>query len=153
MLDKCAKVKHYLPVMFGEQTMPGKLIVFEGADGIGKSSLSKEVMRRLEDLNVASVSLAFPGKDLGTLGHLVYQIHHDPAALGVISVTPLALQTLHVAAHLDAIERRILPALQDGTWVILDRFWWSTWVYGVHQGIAPLISKRLSRRSVCDGAM
>jgi dTMP kinase len=137
MLDKCAKVKHYLGVMFGEQTMPGKLIVFEGVDGIGKSSLSKEVMRRLKDLNVASVSLAFPGNDPGTLGHLVYQIHHDAAALGVTSITALALQTLHVAAHLDAIEHRILPALQGGTWVILDRFWWSTWVYGIHQGIAP----------------
>lgn len=117
--------------------MSGKLIVFEGVDGIGKSSLSKEVMRRLKDLNVASVSLAFPGNDPGTLGHLVYQIHHDAAALGVTSITALALQTLHVAAHLDTIERRILPALQVGTWVILDRFWWSTWVYGIHQGIAP----------------
>jgi dTMP kinase len=46
------------------------------------------------------------------------------------------LQTLHVAAHLDAIERKILPALEAGTWVILDRYWWSTWVYGIEQGIS-----------------
>jgi thymidylate kinase len=94
MHDKCSKAKHYLGVMFGEQTMPGKLIVFEGVDGIGKSSLSKEVMGRLRDLNVASVALALPGNDPGALGHLVYQIHHDPVALGVTSVTALALQTL-----------------------------------------------------------
>src|SRR5262249_9744544 len=40
----------------------------------------------------------------------------------------------HIAAHLDAIANRILPALRAGRWVILDRFWWSTWVYGVGSG-------------------
>lgn len=38
---------------------------------------------------------------------------------------------MHIAAHIDAIETRILPALSDGRHVVLDRFWWSTWVYGV----------------------
>ena len=37
---------------------------------------------------------------------------------------------LHVAAHVDAIQTRILPALALGKTVILDRFWWSTEVYG-----------------------
>jgi len=117
--------------------MTGKLIVFEGVDGIGKSSLSEDLARRLAESNVAAISLVFPGNDPGTLGHLVYQIHHDPASVGVASMSALALQTLHIAAHLDAIENRIVPALQTGTWVILDRFWWSTWVYGMHQGIDP----------------
>jgi dTMP kinase len=27
-----------------------------------------------------------------------------------------------------------LPAIRAGTWVVLDRFWWSTWVYGVNAG-------------------
>lgn len=117
--------------------MAGKLIVFEGVDGIGKSCLSKEVTRRLAISTVQAASLAFPGNDPGTLGLLVYQIHHNPASFGLESVSALALQTLHIAAHFDAIERMILPALQAGTWVILDRFWWSTWVYGIQQGIEP----------------
>jgi hypothetical protein len=66
-----------------ENTMAGKLIVFEGVDGIGKSSLSKEVTRRLTDSDVAFDSLAFPGNDPGTLGSLIYQLHHDPGALGL----------------------------------------------------------------------
>lgn len=117
--------------------MTGKLIVFEGVDGIGKSSLSKEVTRRLTDSNVAFDSLAFPGNDRGTLGSLIYQIHHDPGSVGLSNVSALALQTLHVAAHLDAIERKILPSLEAGTWVILDRYWWSAWVYGIEHGIDP----------------
>jgi dTMP kinase len=50
------------------------------------------------------------------------------------SLTPASLQTLHIAAHLDAIESRILPLLEKGTSVVLDRFWWSTFVYGVAEG-------------------
>lgn len=130
--------------------MAGKLIVFEGVDGIGKSSLSKEVTRRLIDSNVRFESLAFPGNDPGTLGSLIYQIHHDPGSLGLSIVSALALQTLHIAAHLDAIERKILPLLEAGTWIILDRYWWSTWVYGIERGIGaaylqPVIEAELAR--------
>jgi hypothetical protein len=52
-------------------------------------------------------------------------------------MTPAARQALHIAAHLDAIECQILPALRAGRWVVLDRYWWSTWVYGITEGIAP----------------
>ena len=67
---------------------------------------------------------------MGTIGRLVYDIHHDPVQYGVEKITAASLQALHIAAHLDAIERLILPDLSEGRWVILDRFWWSTWVYG-----------------------
>jgi dTMP kinase len=117
--------------------MSGKLIVFEGVDGIGKSTLSKEVAVLLAKWKIPSVLLAFPGNEVGTLGHLVYRIHHDPGSFGLSFVSALAMQTLHIAAHFDAIERNILPELEAGTWVILDRFWWSTWVYGIEQGINP----------------
>jgi len=41
---------------------------------------------------------------------------------------------MHIAAHIDAIEAVILPALHAGTSVVLDRFWWSTKVYGLAGG-------------------
>ncbi|MBN1550397.1 hypothetical protein JW979_02960, partial [bacterium] len=43
----------------------------------------------------------------------------------------------HIAAHIDAIENKILPCLKRGTSVILDRYWWSTWVYGMVDGACP----------------
>jgi thymidylate kinase len=122
----------------GKSTMAGKLIVFEGVDGIGKSALSKEVTRRLVNTDVAIASLAFPGNDPGTLGSLIYQIHHDPESFRVSAISALALQTLHVAAHLDAIETKIIPLIDAGTWIILDRYWWSTWVYGIERRIDPV---------------
>jgi len=53
----------------------------------------------------------------------------------VRGVTAEALQMLHVAAHLEAISTQIRPAIDSGNWVVLDRFWWSTWVYGQRSGV------------------
>jgi len=42
---------------------------------------------------------------------------------------------MHIAAHVDTIEHRIRPALVQGEDVVMDRFWWSTLVYGIEQGV------------------
>jgi dTMP kinase len=108
----------------------GKLIVFEGQDAVGKSRLSQEIARWLETLEIPTVQLSFPGKSPRTLGKLVYELHHSPRRLNVNSITPAALQAMHIAAHLDIIETEIIPKIESGIYVILDRFWWSTYVYG-----------------------
>jgi thymidylate kinase len=115
--------------------MPGKLFVLEGPDGVGKSTLAKEISRYFNAIGTPCSYLAFPGNEEGTLGHLVYQIHHTPQQFNVEKITPASLQLLHVAAHLDEIEQRILPAIELGQYIILDRFWWSTRVYGVISGV------------------
>ena len=110
----------------GGHDMPtgrGKLIVFEGADGIGKSVLSQRVAEHLRNNGVSCALLAFPGLEAGTLGRLVYELHHNAAKHGVEAIDPTSMQVLHIAAHIDAIEQKIRPALDSGTWVVLDRFW------------------------------
>ncbi len=114
----------------------GRLYVFEGPDGVGKTELSRRFVAQLEAAGVPCEHLSFPGRDDGTLGKHVYELHHDPGRHGVVSVSPTSLQILHVAAHVDAIESRILPALRSGRSVVLDRFWWSTKVYGLASGVA-----------------
>lgn len=113
----------------------GKLYVFEGPDGVGKSEISRFFVEHLKECGVECELLSFPGQEAGTLGQHVYQIHHFPERYGIHSLTPTSLQTLHIAAHIDTIERRILPALKRGRTVILDRFWWSTKVYGSVAGV------------------
>lgn len=114
----------------------GKLFVFEGPDGSGKTALAQALVQRLRNSGWRCDYFAFPGKEVGTLGKHVYDIHHDSRAAGVESVNPTSLQVLHIAAHIDAIESQILPALSEGRCVVLDRFWWSTWVYGVVAGVS-----------------
>lgn len=121
----------------------GELWVFEGTDGVGKSTLSAEFAARLRSYGIETEHWSLPGREAGTLGKLVYDIHHNPAANGVGSLTAASLQTLHIAAHLDAIENRIVPALNAGKNVVLDRYWWSTWVYGIVEGVSPQLLKSL----------
>lgn len=113
----------------------GKLYVFEGPDSVGKSTLSRLFADHLGGVGEDCVHLAFPGNEDGTIGSLVYKIHHVPQELGITEPSYAALQILHVAAHIDAIQKRIIPALSAGKSVVLDRFWWSTLVYGRVAGL------------------
>jgi thymidylate kinase len=111
-----------------------KLFVFEGPDGTGKTTLSRRFAEALRARGLQSLWTSFPGREEGTLGKLVYDLHHDPAQHAIESIDPTSLQLLHVAAHFDSIGRTILPALRRGETVVMDRFWWSTWVYGATAG-------------------
>jgi thymidylate kinase len=121
----------------------GKLYVFEGPDGAGKSTLAEWFATHLRESRIRSILLSFPGKEKGTLGKHVYELHHDLARFAIDMVAPASLQLLHVAAHIDAIENRIKPLLGDGTTVVLDRFWWSTFVYGLVAGASPAVLDRM----------
>jgi thymidylate kinase len=113
----------------------GKLFVLEGPDGVGKSTLAQVLTKHLNSIKVPCDYLAFPGHEAGTLGRHVYDFHHNPVQFGVETVHPTSVQVLHIAAHIDAIERQILPTLESGRSIVLDRFWWSTWVYGKVSGV------------------
>jgi thymidylate kinase len=113
----------------------GRLFVFEGPDGVGKTELSEQFTALLNSKGIRTQRLSFPGKEDATLGKLVYDLHHGSLSHGVARINPMSMQLMHIAAHLDVIESTILPALRAGICVVLDRFWWSTKVYGLASGI------------------
>lgn len=130
----------------------GNLFIFEGPDGVGKTTLVQSTVDLLRENNIPLLSLSFPGKTLGTLGYLIDRVHHSPAELEVKQITPLAVQALHIAAHLDAIEARIKPALNDGITVLLDRTWWSTLVYSkVTKVNETVLRKLIEAEELCWG--
>ncbi len=110
--------------------MDAKFYIFEGPDGIGKTTLSKMFSCYLSSIGQNNKYLSFPGNCSGTLGKHIYEIHHELCDAGISTINPTSLQMLHVASHIDAIESAILPALRSGQSIVLDRFWWSTIVYG-----------------------
>lgn len=124
-------------------TNAGKLYVFEGPDGVGKSTLADWFAAHLRESGIRCILLSFPGKEKGTLGKHVYELHHDLARFEINALAPASLQLLHVAAHIDAIENSIKPLLGEGTTVVLDRFWWSTFVYGLVGGASRAVLDRM----------
>lgn len=113
----------------------GGLLVFEGAENVGKTTLAQALTDRLCAQGHPANYLAFPGQKDGTLGRHVYDIEQEPGSFGIQRLNPLSRQVLHVAAHVDAIEFEIRPGISAGKWIVLDRFWWSTWVYGRVTGV------------------
>jgi len=134
--------------------MAGNLFIFEGPDGVGKTTLVDNTINFLRARNSPLLSLSSPGKTAGTLGHLVDRIHHTPADYSIKEIAPLALQALHIGAHLDAIENRIKPALDENITVLLDRTWWSTWVYGLAANVnVAVLSKLIEAEQLAWGGI
>ncbi len=113
----------------------GLLFIFEGPDGVGKSTIVNEIAKRITAQGENAIILSFPGKTQGSLGHLIYELHHSLEDFNIKNISATSLQMLHVAAHIDCIEKQIAPTISQGTHVILDRYWWSTIVYGQASGV------------------
>jgi thymidylate kinase len=111
------------------------VLVLEGPDDTGKTSAAAalEATLRREGHLVTRASL--PGHAPGSLGQLVYEIHHGTDPLRIPRPQAASLQLLHVAAQLETLRRTIVPAISAGHLVILDRFWWSAVVYGRVAGV------------------
>ena len=117
--------------------MPGQLLIFEGPDGTGKTTLSLRLVEWLTSQGHHARYVSSPGRIEGSLGELVYNLHQFPERHGLHEITPEAKQLLHVAAHIDALHSTIIPALESDEIVVMDRFWWSTVAYGKVSGMDP----------------
>lgn len=113
----------------------GKLYVFEGIDNVGKTTVIKEVSKVLKNKDIPCSTYSFPGKEPNTLGALIYDFHHKKDKYITYDLNDASLQLLHVASHIDLLTRCIIPDLEQGKTVLLDRSWWSTYAYGIANGI------------------
>lgn len=106
----------------------GLLLAFEGLDGCGKSTqvrLCAEWLARRparDGVPAAPLVLREPG---GTpLGESIRALLLGERAMGAVSET-----LLYQAARAELYEHLVLPALERGETVLLDRSHYSTWAY------------------------
>lgn len=119
--------------------------MFEGAEGGGKSTQLKRLAEWLGSRGRDVIAVREPG---GTVvGDEIRRILLDPAS----DIAPRAEALLFMASRAQLVEREIRPALLQGTTVLVDRFFLSTYAYqGVGRGL-PEASLREANAMATDG--
>jgi dTMP kinase len=106
------------------ETVHGRFVTFEGGEGAGKSTQARELSRRLAARGLSTVLTREPGGAPGAEEIRELLITGDKDKW-----TPFTETLLHITARHEHVARTIRPALEDGAWVISDRFLHSTIAY------------------------
>lgn len=113
----------------GERT--GRLIVFEGIDGTGKSTHIGHLRKYLEEQGLEVVQSFEPTR--GRWGRML----RDSAVTGRLSVEEEV--DLFLKDRQEHVETLIAPALARGAWVLLDRYYPSMMAYQGARGVDPAV--------------
>ncbi|MBW7932941.1 MAG: dTMP kinase, partial [Gemmatimonadaceae bacterium] len=105
--------------------MPGRLIVFEGVEGAGKTTQLERLALRLGRHGAQVRTLREPG---GTpVGDEIRALLLRPGA----QIPPRTEALLFMASRAALVDEQVRPALARGEIVLLDRFFLSTYAYQV----------------------
>lgn len=106
----------------------GRLVVFEGIDGSGKTSLSRMFHAWLLGNGIAAVWLREPTDS--PLGEKIRRIAQDTESISIQEELEYFLQDRRWD-----VENNILPALRSGKTVVMDRYYYSNACYQGARGI------------------
>jgi len=109
------------------ENLPGKLIVLEGTDGVGRST-QIELLRNWLEKSGYAVS------DTGLRRSPLTQPGLDEAKRGT-NLTPLTISLFYATDFADRLENQIIPALKAGFFVLSDRYFYSIVARDVVRGI------------------
>jgi len=108
----------------------GRLITVEGLDGAGKTTLVAGLTRELAARGRELLVLREPGGV--ELSERIRVLVKDPE----LSVDPRAEALLYAAARAQLVSEQLVPLLERGQWVLLDRFVDSSLAYqGAGRGL------------------
>ena len=97
--------------------MRGKFISLEGGEGVGKSTQVKALAAALEGRGIVTLVTREPGGSGGAEAIRELLLQGDESRWGA-----QAEALLFAAARADHVEKTIRPALDEGRWVLSDRF-------------------------------
>jgi dTMP kinase len=103
----------------------GRLVVFEGVEGVGKSTQLDRLAGHLARAGLAHRAFREPG---GTpLGDEIRRLLLDPAS----RISARAEALLFMASRAELVTRALRPALAEGCIALVDRFFLSTYAYQI----------------------
>lgn len=101
----------------------GTLVVLEGLDSAGKSTQLEALVEKLGGSGPAPNRLHMPSGS-SDVTRAVYEVMEEGRL-----VSPFARQLFHLACHAENASK--IAELRAAGALLLDRWWWSTWAYGV----------------------
>jgi dTMP kinase len=104
------------------------LIVFEGIDGSGKTSLSRLFLEYLTEKSIPAVWLREPSDS--ALGDIIRRVAQDNE-----QISPQQELDYFIQDRRWDVENNILPALRGGKTVVLDRYFYSNACYQGARGL------------------
>jgi dTMP kinase len=104
----------HTPPGAGEEATPGRLIVVEGTDGVGRSTQIAMLREWLEAEGYAVLVTGFRRSELAANGI-------DRAMRGN-TLDPLTLNLFYATDFWDRLEKNIVPALRSGMVALVDRY-------------------------------
>ena len=128
----------------GLRATRGRFITFEGGEGAGKSTQIKLLAERLNEGKIPTITTREPGGSPGAeiVRHLLL------SGLGKL-LGHEAESLLFAAARDDHVATVIKPALEQGKWVLCDRFTDSTRVYQGELGhVDPQLIRAMERVTI-----
>lgn len=122
-------------------TSPARFISLEGIEGAGKSTLARALESALRERGLSVLVTREPGGS-----PLAEQLRTLVLERGPECITPTAETLLMFAARSIHIENRIRPALEQGQWVICDRYSDATRAYqGAGRGVDSALIEGLAQ--------
>lgn len=119
--------------------MRGKFITLEGVEGVGKSTNLATIEKVLQSLNIDYIKSREPGGS--SIAERIRALLLDPEAE---PMSELAELLLVFAARAEHLEKVIRPSLENGVWVLCDRFTDATFAYqGGGRGLSTAIIDQL----------
>ena len=124
----------------------GVFITFEGGEGVGKSTQVKILTQSLANKCINVIYTREPGGSEGA-----EDIRELLVKGGTDKWQPMTEALLHNAARAEHLKSKILPAINDGAWVVCDRYADSTLAYqGYGQGVDKQTLLELHKISTGD---
>ncbi len=123
----------------------GKFITIEGIEGAGKSTAIQGLQTLFDHHDINYITTREPGgtQVAEAIRNLLLQHHHE-------CIDPITELLLIFAARRQHVQNVIMPALQQGTWVLCDRFTDATYAYqGSGRGLPRTIIDQLKQMVHC----
>jgi len=122
----------------------GKFVVIDGNDGVGKTSVLREVANKIKPYWPGKITTTFSPGDTPLGAHLRKLIKYPQDIDPNITIDNFSRQLFYIIDSINFINNKLIPSLDNGELVISDRSSFvSAIVYGMADGVPTSKIKQL----------